>query len=289
MEIDVRESTPRGGSYAKGSVSTKWKPDMRQKFVVGNWKMHTTAAEARRLATAIVDGVGYEDSVSVAICPPFPYLALVGEILKGSRVALGAQNLYPEKEGAFTGEVSPTMILDLGCKYVILGHSERRHKLGESDTFINQKVRVALAAGLNVIFCVGETLDQREASQTEAVLDRQLIQGLADLSADTLTRLSIAYEPVWAIGGQGHHATPQQAQEAHAVIRRRLGQMFGEKSAQTLAIQYGGSVKPDNAAALLSRNGVDGALIGGASLNAEQFLAIVRAAISTLQTEEESA
>ena len=179
------------------------------------------------------------------------------------------------------------MLLDLGCKYVILGHSERRHKLGESDTFINQKVRVALAAGLGVIFCVGETLDQREASQTEAVLDRQLIQGLAGLAADTLTRLSIAYEPVWAIGGQGHHATPQQAQEAHAVIRRRFGQMFGEKSAQTLAIQYGGSVKPDNAAALLSRPGVDGALIGGASLNADQFLAIVRAAISALQTERE--
>ena len=173
---------------------------MRQKFVVGNWKMHTTAAEARRLAKAIVDGVGIEDRVSVAVCPPFPYLALVGEILKGSRVALGAQNLYPEKEGAFTGEVSPTMLLDLGCKYVILGHSERRHKLGESDTFINQKVRVALAAGLDVIFCIGETLDQREADQTEAVLDRQLIQGLAGVSADTLTRLTIAYEPVWAIG-----------------------------------------------------------------------------------------
>ena len=207
---------------------------MRQKFVVGNWKMYTTAAEAERLAKAIVDGIGSEDRVSVAVCPPFPYLALVGEILKGSRVALGAQNLYPEKEGAFTGEVSPTMLLDLGCKYVILGHSERRHKLGESDAFINQKVRVALAAGLDVIFCVGETLDQREADQTEAVLDRQLTQGLAGLTADTLTRLSIAYEPVWAIGNLGHHATPQQAQEAHAVIRRRFGRMFGEKSAQTL-------------------------------------------------------
>ena len=160
------------------------------------------------------------------------------------------------------------MLLDLGCKYVILGHSERRHKLGESDTFINQKVRVALAAGLDVIFCCGETLDQRKADQTEAVLDRQLIQGLAGLSADTLTRLSIAYEPVWAIGSLGHQATPQQAQEAHAVIRRRFGQMFEEKSAQALAIQYGGSVKPENAAALLSRHGVDGALIGGASLNA---------------------
>ena len=230
-----------------------------------------------------------EDRVSVAVCPPFPYLALVGEILKGSRVALGAQNLFPEKEGAFTGEVSPTMLLDLGCKYVILGHSERRHKLGESDAFINQKVRVALAAGLDVIFCVGETLDQREADQTEAVLDRQLTQGLAGLSADTLTRLSIAYEPVWAIGNLGHHATPQQAQEAHAVIRRRFGQMFGEKSAQALAIQYGGSVKPENAAALLGRPGVDGVLIGGASLNADQFLAIVRAGISEPQTEGKSA
>ena len=196
-----------------------------------------------------------------------------------------AQNLYPEKEGAFTGEVSPTMLLDLGCKYVILGHSERRHILGESDTFINQKVRVALAAGLDVIFCVGETLDQREADQTEAVLDRQLIQGLAGVSADTLTRLTIAYEPVWAIGSPGHGATPQQAQEAHAVIRRRFGQMFEEKSAQTLAIQYGGSVKPENAAALLGRPGVDGALIGGASLNADQFLAIVRAGISESQRE----
>jgi len=254
---------------------------MRQKFVAGNWKMYTTAAEAKRLAKAIVDGVDIEDRVSVAVCPPFPYLALAGEILKGSCVALGAQNLFPEKEGAFTGEVSPT----LGCKYVILGHSERRHKLGETDTFINQKVRVALAARLDVILCVGETLDQREADQTEAVLDRQLTLGLAGLSAATLTGLTIAYEPVWAIGKPGHGATPQQAQEAHTVIRRRFGQMFGEKSAQTLAIQYGGSVKPDNAAALLGRPGVDGALIGGASLHADQFLAITRAGIRELQTE----
>jgi len=259
---------------------------MRRKIVVGNWKMYTTAAEARRLAKAVVNGVSNEERVSVAICPPFPYLALVGEILKGSRVALGAQNLFPEKEGAFTGEVSPTMLLDLGCKYVILGHSERRHKLGESDTFINQKVHVALAVGLDVILCIGETLAQRDANQTEAVLDRQLMQGLAGVSADTVTRLSIAYEPVWAIGSLGHHATPQQAQEAHAVIRRRFGQLFGEKAARTLLIQYGGSVKPENAAALLSQHGVDGVLIGGPSLHADQFLAIVRAGI---QTEGESA
>lgn len=268
------------------------KPDMRQKFVVGNWKMYTTAAEARHLTQAIVDGMGttrIENRVSVAVCPPFPYLALVGEILKGSRVALGAQNLYPSKEGAFTGEVSPTMLLDLGCKYVILGHSERRRKLGESDTFIDKKVRVALSAGIQVILCVGETLEQREANQTEALLERQLTQGLAGVSPDTLTRLSIAYEPVWAIGNPEHHATPQQAQDAHAVIRRRFGQMFGEKSAQALAIQYGGSVKPDNAAALFCRHGVDGALVGGASLIADQFLAIVRAGISEPQTKRKSA
>ncbi len=258
---------------------------MRQKFVVGNWKMYTTATVASWLARAVADGVDTEDRVSVAVCPPFPYLALVGAILKGSRVALGAQNLYPEREGAFTGEVSPTMLLDVGCKYVILGHSERRHKLGESDTFINQKVQVALAAGLDVILCVGETLDQREADQTEAVLDRQLIHGLSGLSADTVICLSVAYEPVWEIGSQGHHATPQQAQETHAVIRRRFGQMFGEKSAQALAILYGGSVKPENAAALLSRRGVDGGLIGADSLNADQFLAIVRAGVREPQTE----
>jgi triosephosphate isomerase len=262
---------------------------MRQKFVVGNWKMYTTSAAAGRLAKAIVDGTRVEDRVSVAVCPPFPYLALVGEILKGSRVALGAQNLYPEKEGAFTGEVSPTMLLDLGCKYVILGHSERRHKLGESDTFINQKVRVALAAGLEVILCVGETLDERKTEQIQAVLDRQLIQGLAGLSAGTLTRLSIAYEPLWTIGKLGHHATPQQAQQAHAVIRHRFGQMFDEKSAQALTIQYGGSVKPENAAGLLSQPGVDGALIGGASLIADQFLAIVGAGICEPQTKGQPA
>lgn len=262
---------------------------MRQKFVIGNWKMHTTAAEARRLAEAVVVGVGIEDSVTVVVCPPFPYLALVGEILKGSHVALGAQNLFPEKEGAFTGEVSPTMLLDLGCKYVILGHSERRHKLGESDTFINQKVLVALAAGLHVIFCVGETLEQREAKQTETVLDQQLIQGLAGLSADTLHCLSIAYEPVWAIGSSGHQATPQQVHEEHAVIRYRIGQMFGEPMAQALTIHYGGSVNPENAAALFSQHGVDGVLVGTDSLNADQFLAIIQVGISAPQTGEESA
>jgi len=245
--------------------------------------MHTTAAEAARLAAAIVDGVGTEELVSVVLCPPFPYLALVSELLKDSCVALGAQNLFPEEEGAFTGEVSPTMLLDLGCRYVILGHSERRHVLGESDRFINQKVRVALATGLDVILCVGETLAQRDADQTKAVLDRQLIEGLAGLSVDILPRLSIAYEPVWAIGEHGRHATPQQAREAHALIRHRFGEIFDEKAAQRLAIQYGGSVKPDNAAAFFSQQEIDGVLIGGASLHADQFLAIVQAGIEQSQ------
>ena len=261
---------------------------MQKKFVVGNWKMHTTTEEARLLAEAIVAGLRSEDRVSVAVCPPFPYLALVGEILKGSRVALGAQNLYPQKEGAFTGEVSPKMLLDLGCKYVILGHSERRQKLGESDAFINQKVRCALAAGLNVILCVGETQDQRAADQTVSVLDQQLIHGLAGVSTETLVGLTVAYEPLWAIGEHGHHATPQQAQESHALIRRRFRQMFGDNAAQALTIQYGGSVKPDNAAAMLRQPGVDGALIGGASLNADQFLAIVRAGIKEPKSDGEA-
>ena len=251
--------------------------------------MHTTAAEAARLATTIVHGVGDLKVVSVVLCPPFPYLALVSEALKHSHVALGAQNLFPEEEGAFTGEVSPTMLLDLGCRYVILGHSEHRHVLGESDTFINQKVRVALATGLNVILCVGETLAQRDADQTEAVLDRQLSEGLAGLSSDTLPRLSIAYEPVWAIGERGRHATPQQVREAHALIRHRFGQTFDEKSAQTLTIQYGGNVKPESAAVLFSQEGVDGALIGGASLHAEQFLAIVQSGISEWEAKSQAA
>ncbi len=241
--------------------------------------MFTTAATAQQLAGTIVRGLGAEDRVNVAVCPPFPYLSQVGEALRGSPVALGAQNLYPEKEGAFTGEVSPTMLLDVGCRYVILGHSERRHKLGESDAFINQKVRAALAAGLQVIFCVGETLQEREANRTEAVLESQLAHGLAALKGDQLDALVIAYEPVWAIG-TGRNATPEQAQEAHAYIRRRIARSFGEERAAALPIQYGGSVKAENAGALMACPDVDGALVGGASLQADQFLAIVGAALT---------
>jgi triosephosphate isomerase len=181
------------------------------------------------------------------------------------------------------------MLVDLGCKYVILGHSERRHKLGESDAFINRKVRVALTAGLDLILCVGETSEQRKANHTEAVLDRQLVHGLVDVPADVLTRVTIAYEPVWAIGTSGHKATPQQAQNAHSLIRRCFARMYGEESAQAVVIQYGGSVKPENAASMLTANEVDGALIGGASLHADQFLAIVRAGIIEAQAKGKSA
>ncbi len=264
-------------------------PTIRSKSVVGNWKMHTTSAEAKELAQGIVDGMGSDGAVLVILCPPFPYLALVGEIVKGSPIALGAQNMYPEKEGAFTGEVSPTMLLDLGCKYVILGHSERRHKLGESNEFINQKILLALACGLDVILCVGETLEQRKANQTETLIDRQLSLGLANVSSETLPRVSIAYEPVWAIGNAGHHATPQQAEDAHAVLRKRFGQLFGDKAAENVSIQYGGSVVPDDAAAVLSRHGIDGALIGGASLKADDFLGIVRAGSAAMHHEMQHA
>lgn len=256
-----------------------------QKFIAGNWKMHTTEAKARLLAELVVDEMSMEQYVRVALFPPFPYLATVGEILAGSKVTLGAQNLYPATEGAFTGEVSPTMLVDLGCKYVILGHSERRQKLGESDAFINQKVRLALATGLHVILCVGETLEQREAGATEEILDRQLTAGLADVAAQALPRVGIAYEPIWAIGEAAHPATPQQAEEAHGLIRHRFGRLFDEESARSLVIQYGGSVKPENAASLLHRPGIDGALIGSASLDADEFVAIIRAGFPDPQRE----
>jgi triosephosphate isomerase len=250
---------------------------MRKKLVVGNWKMYTNAVTARALAAAVVKGLGAETRVTVGVCPPTPYLIPVAEVLRGSAVGLGAQNCYHEKEGAFTGEVSPAMLTDVGCRYVILGHSERRHKLGESDAFINRKVHAALASGLQVILCLGETFAERQADRTEAVLDTQLQGSLAGLDAALLAKVILAYEPVWAIG-TGHNATPEQAQAAHAFLRGRIAERFGQAAAQALLIQYGGSVKPENVVTLLQQPDVDGGLIGGASLNADQFLAIVRSA-----------
>jgi triosephosphate isomerase len=250
---------------------------MRHKFIAGNWKMFTTGAEAEALAAAVVRGVNPQTRARVAVFPPFPHLSRVAKVLQGSPVGLGAQNLYPEKEGAFTGEVSPAMLVDVGCRYVIIGHSERRHILGENNPFINRKVHAALAAGLTVILCVGETLQERDGNQTESVLDGQITAGLTGVGREQMAKIVVAYEPVWAIG-TGRNATPAQAQEAHAFLRQRIGQLAGSAAAQFLTIQYGGSVKPDNAGSLLSQPDVDGALVGGASLKAESFLAVVSAA-----------
>lgn len=252
-----------------------YSPNMRKPFVAGNWKMFTSAASARQLARDVVKGWGAEDRVQVALCPPFPYLLTVAEELRGSVICLGAQNCYVKDEGAFTGEVSPAMLRDVGCKYVILGHSERRHVLGETDAFINQKVHAALAAGLDVIFCVGETLDQRERGQIEEVLDRQLSSGLRGVAETSMARVVVAYEPVWAIG-TGKNASPEQAQTAHTFLRGRIAQLFSHQVAQALIIQYGGSVKPENLVSLISQPDVDGGLVGGASLKADLFLSICR-------------
>src|SRR5262245_42087406 len=249
---------------------------MRKKFIGGNWKMYTSLAGARDLAGAVAKGVT-DDRVQVALFPPFPWLMAVADVLKGTRVALGAQNCHNAVEGAFTGDVAPKMLIEAGCHYVIVGHSERRHIMGEPDHFLNRKVKAAFKAGLSVVLCVGETLAEREGNQTEEVLLYQLAADLVGIDAGQLEKLTIAYEPVWAIG-TGKVATPAQAQEAHAFIRGRIARHFGEKSAQSVLIQYGGSVKADNAAEILKQPDVDGALVGGASLKADSFLAIVNAA-----------
>jgi triosephosphate isomerase len=249
---------------------------MRKKFIAGNWKMYTTAATATALAEGVAKGVT-DNAVTVAICPPFPWLGIVADAVRGSAVDVGAQNCHFAAEGAYTGDVSPGMLLDAGCKYVIVGHSERRHGFGEPDLFLNRKVKAATAAGLSVIFCVGELLAEREAKQTEEVLEYQLAAGLSGLSKDAVSKLVVAYEPVWAIG-TGKVASPDQAQEAHAFIRKRFAAQFGEAAAHALVIQYGGSVKPDNASEILKKPDVDGALVGGASLKADSFLGIIRAA-----------
>src|SRR5262245_47959818 len=243
----------------------------RRKLVAGNWKMNTTLPEAVALAEGVVKGVGNVSRVDVAVCPPFPWLLPVRDAIKGSAVALGAQDVHFEKKGAYTGEVSPAMLIEAGCKYVIVGHSERRHGLGETDAAINHKVHTALEEGLHVILCVGETLAERERNLQERVFQRQVYAASAGLTDDQFGRLVLAYEPVWAIG-TGKVATPEQAQQAHQNIRLRMSQLFGEKIASALPILYGGSVTPENAGGLMSQPDVDGALVGGASLKADLFL-----------------
>jgi len=252
---------------------------MRKPFVGGNWKMNTDSHSGVALAKAVVEGSSglAGSSVDVAVIPPFVYLPAVGAAVSSSGVALGAQDVYFEAKGAFTGEISAAMLKDVGCTYVLCGHSERRHVLGESDELINKKVTASISGGLLPILCVGELLAERDASQTEQVVERQTRAGLAGLSAEKIGAVTIAYEPVWAIG-TGRTATREQAQEVHAFIRKLLARMYDKSVAQDMRILYGGSVKADNAEELMGQPDVDGCLGGGASLKADDFVQIIEAA-----------
>jgi triosephosphate isomerase len=261
-------------------MSGSTKLTTRKSFVAGNWKMNTDGHSGVKLAEDVVSGCEETagGKVDVAVCPPFVYLQQVGKALSSSRVALGAQDIYFEQKGAFTGEISAAMLKDVGCTYAICGHSERRHVIGETDELINKKVHAAILGGLLPILCVGELIGERKANKTTEVVTRQLKKGLAGLGAEKMSAVTIAYEPVWAIG-TGLTATPQQAQEVHALIRGLLVEMYGRKLAGEIRIQYGGSVKPDNAGELMAQEDVDGLLVGGASLKADDFVAIVKAAV----------
>ena len=259
--------------------STQSPHPFRRKLIAGNWKMNKTAAEGAALAQEIVEAVGRETQVDVVVCPPFTALSAVGHVLEGQAVKLGAQNMHPQKNGAYTGEVSAEMLRGLYVTHVILGHSERRQYFAETDAFINQKVLAALAAELRPILCVGETLAEREAGRTLDVVRAQLEGALAGVKAEQLTSVVVAYEPVWAIG-TGKVATTAQAQEVHAFIRERLAALFGAPLAQKVRILYGGSMKPANAPELLAQRDIDGGLIGGAALEARSFVDLVKAALA---------
>ncbi len=251
---------------------------MRTKVVAGNWKMNKDFRQTEELIEELKKSVNFDlQGVKVILCPPFTSLELANRLVKGTPFALGGQNMYFEDEGAFTGEVAPGMLKSVGCQYVILGHSERRQYFGETDEFINKKVRKALASGLIPIVCVGETLRQREQNITEQIVTTQVRGVLKDVSAEKVEKLILAYEPVWAIG-TGKNAKPQQAEEVHLLIRRLVSELFGAATADRVIIQYGGSVKAENAGDLLWQPNVDGALVGGACLKADSFLAIIKAA-----------
>jgi triosephosphate isomerase len=247
---------------------------MANPLVVGNWKMHGTLADARPLATAVRDGVKRLKRVDVAVCPPFTTLGAVAEILRGSAVALGAQNCHWDAQGAHTGEIAPPMLVELGCRYVILGHSERRKELGETDDVINRKVRAAMEHGLVPILCVGETGEERRQGLTFPTVEGQLRAGLSQMTIEAIGRVVLAYEPVWAIG-TGVNATAAQASEVHGYLRGLLTELTSKDVAQAMRILYGGSVKADNASELIAAADIDGALVGGASLNAQSFVGIV--------------
>ena len=250
---------------------------MRPLFIAGNWKMNpATSAEARALAEAVKGGVGDETRVRVALCPPSVFLHAIDDVLVGSPIGLGGQNMHAKPDGAYTGELSGSMLVDAGCTHVILGHSERRHGMGETDAMVNLKLVAALAVKLIPIVCIGETLEERESGRTESVVGTQLDGSLAGIDPEAIAGVVLAYEPVWAIG-TGKTASPDQAQDVHRFIRGRLTERFGPAIAGRVVVQYGGSVKPDNAADLLARPDIDGALVGGASLKASDFLGIIQA------------
>lgn len=249
---------------------------LRKYFICGNWKMNMRSQSATELAAAIAAGLPSNSQVEVGVCPPACYVPAVVQKLQGSQVGVGAQNMLDQSDGAFTGELSAGMLTDIGCRYVILGHSERRQFFGETDASVAKKTLAALDASLVPIVCVGETLEQRQAEQTESVVATQIAGSLAGVSAQQMPTVVIAYEPVWAIG-TGKVATPDEAEAVHRHIRNLLADKVGRDVADQVRIQYGGSVKPSNAAELLGQPNIDGALVGGASLKAEDFLGIINA------------
>ncbi len=247
---------------------------MKRPLIAGNWKMFKTISEAINLVNIIKAGVHKITDCDIVICPPFTALAAVSETIRDTKIDLGAQNMHSETEGAFTGEISPMMLKDVGCRYIILGHSERRQHFKETDEMINKKVIAALKYTLVPILCLGETLVEREARRAFEVVKQQFDQSLKNLKPEEVERVVIAYEPVWAIG-TGRTATPEQAEQMHSYIRRLLNEQYGEAVGERIAILYGGSVKPDNTAQLMAKPNVDGALVGGASIKAESFIQIV--------------
>jgi triosephosphate isomerase len=249
---------------------------MRTQVIAGNWKLYKSAHEAASFLNELAPLVKESRNVEIVVCPPFVALHSAIVAARGTDIQIGAQDVFWLKEGAYTGEVSAPMLLAIGCQWVIIGHSERRQYFGETDETVFKKTAAAIDSGLNPIVCVGEKLDEREAGQTSAVLETQFAGGLSRLTREQFSRVTIAYEPVWAIG-TGRTATPEMASEAHAFLRRQVLTHFGEEAADDCRILYGGSVKPDNAAALMSQNDIDGALVGGASLDAKSFAAIVNA------------
>jgi triosephosphate isomerase len=256
----------------------------RKPYIGGNWKMNTRPDDAVALAAAIAEGgASICANVEVVLFPPAPWIQTVAATLAGTGIGLGGQDVSPHEDGAYTGQVSAGMLVDAGCSHVLIGHSERRHGLGESDALLNAKVSAGLDAGLSVLLCIGETLAEHDADQTAAVVEAQLRGSLAGLAPSALTALSIAYEPVWAIG-TGRTATPSEAQSVHEVVRHVIADMYDASIADAMRILYGGSMKPDNAAELVSEPDIDGGLIGGASLHADQFLPIVEAASAAQAT-----